>query len=57
MTVRVRHIVRDVDAANGFDELRGFRDFIISGQGGKQVLAEDPSGNPVELFDPAPRRQ
>jgi catechol 2,3-dioxygenase-like lactoylglutathione lyase family enzyme len=28
-----------------------FRSEIISGQGGKQVLVEDPSGNPVELFE------
>lgn len=30
-----------------------FRNEIVSGQGGKQVLVEDPSGNPVELFEPA----
>lgn len=29
-----------------------FRSGIISGKGGKQVLVEDPSGNPVELFEP-----
>lgn len=29
-----------------------FRSEIITGQGGKQVLVEDPSGNPVELFEP-----
>ncbi len=28
-----------------------FRGEIISGPGGKQVLVEDPSGNPVELFE------
>lgn len=28
------------------------RSDIISGNGGKQVIAEDPSGNPVELFQP-----
>ncbi|HEU0073375.1 MAG TPA: VOC family protein [Dehalococcoidia bacterium] len=28
------------------------RSDIITGNGGKQVLAEDPSGNPVELFQP-----
>jgi hypothetical protein len=26
------------------------RSDIITGNGGKQVLAEDPSGNPIELF-------
>ena len=29
-----------------------FRSGIITGQGGKQVLVEDPSGNPIELFQP-----
>lgn len=28
------------------------RSDIITGNGGKQVVAEDPSGNPVELFQP-----
>lgn len=30
-----------------------FRNEIVSGPGGKQVLAIDPSGNVVELFEPA----
>jgi catechol 2,3-dioxygenase-like lactoylglutathione lyase family enzyme len=29
-----------------------FRNEIVTGVGGKQVLIEDPSGNPVELFQP-----
>ena len=29
-----------------------FRSEIITGNGGKQVLVDDPSGNPVELFQP-----
>src|ERR1700750_910947 len=29
-----------------------FRNQIVSGVGGKQILAEDPSGTPVELFEP-----
>jgi catechol 2,3-dioxygenase-like lactoylglutathione lyase family enzyme len=29
-----------------------FRNEIVSGVGGKQVLVEDPAGNPVELFEP-----
>jgi catechol 2,3-dioxygenase-like lactoylglutathione lyase family enzyme len=32
-----------------------FRSAIIIGNGGRQVLVEDPSGNPVELFEPARR--
>lgn len=30
-----------------------FRNAIITGPGGKQILAEDPSGNPIEIFQPA----
>jgi hypothetical protein len=37
-------------------DLRGrgarFRNDIVAGVGGKQILVEDPSGNPVELFEP-----
>ena len=29
-----------------------FRNEIVTGVGGKQILVEDPSGNPVELFEP-----
>ena|SRR5579871_6217753 len=29
-----------------------FRNDIVSGVGGKQILVEDPSGNPIELFEP-----
>jgi catechol 2,3-dioxygenase-like lactoylglutathione lyase family enzyme len=29
-----------------------FRSEIITGVGGRQILVEDPSGNPVELFEP-----
>lgn len=29
-----------------------FRNEIVSGNGGKQILLEDPSGNPIELFEP-----
>jgi len=31
-----------------------FRNDIVAGPGGRQILFEDPSGNPVELFEPAP---
>jgi catechol 2,3-dioxygenase-like lactoylglutathione lyase family enzyme len=30
-----------------------FRNEILSGVGGKQILVEDPAGNPIELFQPA----
>ena len=29
-----------------------FRNDILSGVGGRQILVEDPSGNPIELFQP-----
>ena len=29
-----------------------FRNNIVDGVGGKQILVEDPSGNPIELFEP-----
>jgi catechol 2,3-dioxygenase-like lactoylglutathione lyase family enzyme len=32
-----------------------FRNDIISGPGGSQIVLDDPSGNPIELFQPAPR--
>lgn len=38
------------------EELRAagarFRNEIVAGMGGKQILVEDPAGNPVELFQP-----
>ena len=30
-----------------------FRNNLVTGVGGKQIIAEDPAGNPVELFEPA----
>jgi catechol 2,3-dioxygenase-like lactoylglutathione lyase family enzyme len=46
--------VDDLDATVA--ELRAagarFRNEIVEGVGGRQVLVEDPSGNPVELFQP-----
>ena len=32
-----------------------FRNEIVTGVGGNQILVEDPSGNPVELFEPTRR--
>jgi catechol 2,3-dioxygenase-like lactoylglutathione lyase family enzyme len=34
---------------------RQFRGDIIQGNGGKQILVNDPSGNPIELFEPLQR--
>ena len=46
--------VPDVDAAAETLRRDGvtFRSDVISGVGTKQVMVEDPSGNPVELFEP-----
>jgi catechol 2,3-dioxygenase-like lactoylglutathione lyase family enzyme len=46
--------VNDIDAEMNRLTEHGvsFRSAVIDGQGGRQVLAEDPSGNPVELFQP-----
>jgi catechol 2,3-dioxygenase-like lactoylglutathione lyase family enzyme len=44
------------DLAETVEQLRRrgarFRSDIITGVGGRQILIEDPSGNPVELFEP-----
>lgn len=29
-----------------------FRNTIVTGVGGKQIIVDDPSGNPIELFEP-----
>lgn len=34
---------------------RQFRSDIIQGNGGKQIIVNDPSGNPIELFEPMKR--
>ncbi len=55
---RVEFIVEDLAAEA--EKLRGaglkFRNDIVTGPGGKQILLEDPSGNPIELFQPADRQ-
>lgn len=47
------------DIAAEVERLRGlgvkFRNEILTGPGGSQILVEDPSGNVVELFQPAAR--
>ena len=52
---RVHFIVDDIAAE--VERLRSggvkFRNDIVSGPGGQQILLEDPAGNPVELFEPA----
>jgi catechol 2,3-dioxygenase-like lactoylglutathione lyase family enzyme len=52
---RIHFVVDDIVAE--VDRLRSngisFRNEIISGPGGRQILVDDPSGNPIELFQPA----
>jgi predicted enzyme related to lactoylglutathione lyase len=54
---RIHFIVDDIDAEVAQLRQTGatFRNDIVSGPGGKQVLLLDPSGNVVELFQPAGR--
>lgn len=33
----------------------GFRNEVVTGMGGKQILLDDPSGNAIELFEPPKR--
>ncbi len=52
---RVHFIVDDIAAevARLRDAGARFRNDIVEGPGGKQVLVQDPSGNVIELFQPA----
>lgn len=34
-----------------------FRNEIVQGVGGRQILLEDPAGNPIELFEAPPQRR
>lgn len=51
-----RFMLEVPDLAAAVSELREhgvrFRNEIVTGVGGKQIMVEDPSGNPVELFEP-----
>jgi catechol 2,3-dioxygenase-like lactoylglutathione lyase family enzyme len=46
--------VTDLDGLVASLRQRGahFRNDIVDGVGGRQILVDDPSGNPVELFEP-----
>ena len=52
---RIHLVVDDIDAE--VERLRAaglsFRNDIVSGPGGRQILVDDPSGNPIEIFQPA----
>jgi catechol 2,3-dioxygenase-like lactoylglutathione lyase family enzyme len=52
---RIHFVVDDITAE--VERLRSaglsFRNDIVTGPGGRQILLDDPSGNPIELFQPA----
>ena len=52
---RIQLVVNDLNAE--VERLRAagvrFRNDIVTGPGGSQILIDDPSGNPIELFQPA----
>jgi catechol 2,3-dioxygenase-like lactoylglutathione lyase family enzyme len=52
---RIHFIVDDIGTE--VERLRSagvtFRNEIVTGPGGRQIVLEDPAGNPIELFQPA----
>ena len=55
---RIEFVVDDIAAE--VERLRAagalFRSDVVRGPGGTQIVFDDPSGNPIELFQPADRR-
>jgi catechol 2,3-dioxygenase-like lactoylglutathione lyase family enzyme len=55
---RIHFVVDDIEAE--VERLRTagirFKNDIVRGPGGSQILLEDPAGNPIELFQPAARQ-
>ena len=49
--IEVSELEREVEALRVAGAT--FRNDIVTGRGGSQILVEDPSGNPIELFQPA----
>ena len=54
---RIHFVVDDIEAEVARLRAAGvrFRSEIVTGPGGKQIVLDDPSGNPIELFQPARR--
>lgn len=52
---RIHLIVDDIEAETSRLREAGveFRSDIVTGPGGAQIVLDDPSGNPIELFQPA----
>jgi catechol 2,3-dioxygenase-like lactoylglutathione lyase family enzyme len=52
-----RFVLEIADLDGTVERLRAagvrFRNDIVTGVGGRQIIADDPSGNPVELFEPS----
>ena len=55
---RIHLLVDDIDAEVSRLRAEGveFRSDIVAGPGGRQIVLDDPAGNPVELFQPAATR-
>jgi predicted enzyme related to lactoylglutathione lyase len=55
----IHFVVEDI--ASEFQRLKGtdvnITNEIVTGPGGQKIVLEDPSGNPIELFQPAAPRQ
>ena len=49
--IEVSDLEREVEALRAAGA--SFRGEIVTGRGGSQILLDDPTGNPVELFQPA----
>jgi catechol 2,3-dioxygenase-like lactoylglutathione lyase family enzyme len=56
---RIHLLVDDINAEVARLRAAGvsFRNDVVTGPGGQQVLIDDPSGNPIELFQPAARQR
>jgi catechol 2,3-dioxygenase-like lactoylglutathione lyase family enzyme len=52
---RIHLLVDDIDAEVALLRDKGvvFRSDVVTGPGGRQIVLDDPAGNPVELFQPA----
>ena len=48
--IEVSNLEREVESLR--EAGASFRSDIVTGRGGSQILVEDPSGNPIELFQP-----
>lgn len=52
-----RLVIEVDDLSSRVDQMKQqdlrFRNEIVAGPGGKQIVLDDPDGNPVELFEPA----